>query len=547
MKKSTSLVITFVLLLTITAFSPPTQRYFEIAKNLDIFASLFKEVNALYVDEINPNQLMRTGIDAMLNSLDPYTNYIPEDEVEDFRTQNTGQYGGIGAVTRQFGKRVVVTMVMAGYPAAKGGLKIGDEIVKMDGIELSRLTMEQSNQLMRGQIGKPVTLTFKRPGSEAFVELEFKRETIKVKNVPYFGMVSDRVGYVTLTDFTEDAAKEVKNAVVALKEKGATSLVLDLRGNPGGILQEAVALCNIFLPKGKHVVSQRGKLKENTINYKTEFTPVDLEMPVVVLMDRGSASASEIVGGTLQDYDRAVIMGEKSYGKGLVQMSRPLTYRSMVKITTAKYYTPTGRCIQVLDYTHRRPDGSVATVPDSLKKEFKTTTGRTVYDGGGIDPDVALPATETPEIAQALYYNGYLFDFATQYCLKHATIAPSGQFDLSDQEYQEFVNWVSQKDIKYQSRLDKLMQDLVKQSKEENLYTELKTPIDQVSAKLDQARKNDLNTHKEILKSMLAQEIAVRYYFEKGTVETKFRYDKELKAAIRLLNNPAEYKKILNI
>lgn len=547
MKKSTSLIITFVLLLTITAFSPPTQRYFEIAKNLDIFASLFREVNNLYVDEINPNQLMRTGIDAMLNSLDPYTNYIPEDEVEDFRTQNTGQYGGIGAVTRQFGKRVVVSMVLAGYPAAKGGLKIGDEIVKMDDVELSRLTMEQSNQLMRGQIGKPVKLTFRRPGSDALIDLEFKRETIKIKNVPYFGMVSEHVGYVTLTDFTEDAAKEVKNAVVALKEKGATSIVLDLRGNPGGILQEAVALCNIFLPKGKHVVSQRGKLKENTINYKTEFTPIDLEMPVVVLMDRGSASASEIVGGTLQDYDRAVIMGEKSYGKGLVQMSRPLTYRSMVKITTAKYYTPTGRCIQVMDYSHRRPDGSVVTVPDSLKKEFKTTNGRTVYDGGGIDPDVALATTETPEIAQALYYNGYFFDYATQYCLKHPTIAPSGQFDLTDQEYQEFVNWVSQKGIQYESRLDKLVQDLAKQSKEENLYGDLKTQIDQVSTKIEQARKNDLNTHKETLKSLLAQEIAIRYYFERGSVETKFRYDKELKAAIRLLNNPAEYKKILKI
>lgn len=547
MKKTTAIVLTFVLLLGISAFSPPGQRYFEIAKNLDIFASLFKEVNTLYVDEVNPNQLIRTGIDAMLNSLDPYTNYIPEDEVETYRTMNTGQYGGIGAVTRQFGSRVVVSMVYADYPAAKGGLKIGDEIIKMDNVELARLTMEQSNQLMRGQIGKPVSLTVLRPGQEKPIELSFKREKIKINNVPYFGMVSDKVGYVTLSDFTVDAGKEVKNAVVSLKEKGATSIILDLRGNPGGILQEAVAVCNIFLPKGKHVVSTRGKIKESNFSYETTFAPVDLNMPVIVLVDRGSASASEIVAGTLQDYDRAVIMGEKSYGKGLVQLSRPLSYNSQVKITTAKYYTPSGRCIQVLDYSRRRPDGSVASVPDSLKKPFKTTNGRLVYDGGGIDPDVALAADETPEIISVLHYNGFFFDYATQYYLKHPTVAASGQFDITDTEYQEFVNWVKQKDLQYDSHLDKLMNRLAEQSKEENVYSDIKTQLDQVNAKIAEARKKNLTTHKELIKSMLAQEIAIRYYYEKGATETRFRYDQELKAALRLFNNPNEYKKILKL
>lgn len=547
MKKTTSILLTLALLISISAFSPPGQRYFEIAKNLDIFATLFKEVNTLYVDEVNPNQLVRTGIDAMLNSLDPYTNYIPEDEVETYRTMNTGQYGGIGAVTRQFGKRVAVSMVYENYPAAKGGLKIGDEIIKMDGIELAKLTMDQSNQLMRGQVGKLVTLTVIRPGQEKTVDLEFKREKIKINNVPYYGMVSDKVGYLTLSDFTIDAAKEVKNAVVALKEKGATSIVLDLRGNPGGILQEAVAICNIFLPKGKHVVSTRGKIKESNISYETTFTPVDLDLPVVVLVDRGSASASEIVAGTLQDYDRAVIMGEKSYGKGLVQLSRPLSYNSQVKITTAKYYTPSGRCIQVMDYSHRRPDGSVASVPDSLKKPFKTTNGRTVYDGGGIDPDVAVTADESPEIAQALYYNGLFFDYASQYYLKHSSVAASGQFDLTDQEYQEFVNWVKLKDVQYQSHLDNLVERLTEQSKEENVYEDIKGQLDQVNKKIAESRKRDLITHKEILKSMLAQEIAIRYYFEKGATETRFRYDQELKSALRLLNNPQEYKKILKL
>lgn len=547
MKKSTSLLLTLLLLICLSAFSPPGQRYFEIAKNLDIFASLFKEVNTLYVDEVNPNELVRTGIDAMLNSLDPYTNYIPEDEVETYRTINTGQYGGIGAVTRQFGKRVVISMVYENYPAAKGGLKIGDEVIKMDGVELARLTTDESNKLMRGQIGKSVTLTVIRPGSDKPIDIEFKREKIKIKNVPYSGMVGENVGYVLLTDFTIDAGNEVKNAVVSLKNKGAKSIVLDLRGNPGGILQEAVAICNIFLPKGKHVVSTRGKIKESNISYETTFNPVDLEIPVTVLIDRGSASASEIVAGTLQDYDRAVIIGEKSYGKGLVQIGRPLSYNSQVKITTAKYYTPSGRCIQVLDYSHRRPDGSVISVPDSLKKTFKTAKGRTVYDGGGIDPDVAIEADETPEIGLVMHYNGYFFDYASSYVLKHTTIAAPGQFDLTDAEYNDFVSWVKQKDYHYRTPLDNIMARLTDQSKKEKLYDELKPQIDLVNQKLEEARKKDLINHKDLLKAKLAEEIAIRYYFEKGATETQFRYDQELKAAMRLLNNPAEYKKILKL
>jgi carboxyl-terminal processing protease len=547
MKKSTSLLFFVVLLIGISAFSPPGQRYFEIAKNLDIFASLFKEVNTLYVDEVNPNQLVRTGIDAMLNSLDPYTNYIPEDEVENYRTINTGQYGGIGAVTRQFGKRVVVSMVYEGYPAEKGGLKIGDEIIKMDGVELSRLSMDESNRLMRGQVGKAVTLTVMRPGNERPLEFEFKREKIKINNVPYYGLATDNVGYVALTDFTIDAGKEVRNAVVALKDKGAKSIVLDLRGNPGGILQEAVNVCNIFLPKGKHVVSTRGKIKESNMSYETTFAPVDLEIPVVVMMDRGSASASEIVAGTLQDYDRAVIIGEKSYGKGLVQLSRPLSYNSQVKITTAKYYTPSGRCIQVLDYSHRRPDGSVISVPDSLKKPFKTSKGRVVYDGGGIDPDVVVTSDESPEISLVMFYNGYFFDYASEYYLKHKTVPPAGQFDLTDQEYMEFVTWVRQKDYHYRSQMDNLMAKLTDQSKKEKLYDDIKPQLDLVNQKLEEARKKDLIVHKDLLKAKLAEEIAIRYYFEKGATETRFRYDQELKTATRLLNNPGEYKKILKM
>ncbi len=318
------------------SFTPPAERYFEIAKNLDIFASLFKEVNALYVYDVNPNQLMRVGIDAMLVSLDPYTNFIAEDEVETYRTLNTGQYGGIGAVTRVIGDRTLVTMVYEGFPAAKNGLKIGDEIIRMNEVELASLTIEEANRLMRGQIGTGVSLTVRRIGAPELLTLNFKREKIKISNVPYYGMVGDNVGYVQLTDFTPDAGKEVRNAVVKLKEEGAKGIVLDLRGNPGGLLFEAVNICNIFIPKGKPVVTTKGKVRDSNISYETLNNPVDLEIPLTVLINRGSASASEIVAGTLQDYDRAVVVGEKSFGKGLVQLSRPLSYNSQVKITTAK-------------------------------------------------------------------------------------------------------------------------------------------------------------------------------------------------------------------
>ncbi|HWA32970.1 MAG TPA: S41 family peptidase [Cyclobacteriaceae bacterium] len=547
MKKRIAFVSVVFAGLVVFAFTPPADRYFEIAKNLDIFATLFKEVNALYVDDVNPNKLVRTGIDAMLNSLDPYTNYIPEDEVEDFRTLNTGQYGGIGAVTREIGKRTLVTMMYEGYPAYKGGLKIGDEVIKMDEVELSKITTEEANHLMRGQVGTSVSLTVKRYGVKDPIRLEFKREKIKVSNVPYFGMISDNVGYVQLSDFTPDAGKEVKNAVVALKEKGAKSIVLDLRGNPGGLLFEAVNICNIFIPKGKPVVSTKGKIPDNNINYETLNAPVDLEIPVAVLINRGSASAAEIVAGTLQDYDRAVIVGEKSYGKGLVQLSRPLSYNAQIKITTAKYYTPTGRCIQVLDYTHRRDDGSVTSVPDSLKKAFKTTRGRTVYDGGGIDPDINVPAQDASAVAQVLYTNGYIFDYGTIYASKHPTIAEARNFSLSDAEYAEFVSWMKTKEYNYRSPTELRLSQLSEEAKAERFYTDLKPQIDQIQSRLADNRRNDLTTYKDQIKLLLEEDIVARYYMERGQAEVSFRQDPEIKICIDLLNNPTQYKKTLNL
>jgi carboxyl-terminal processing protease len=537
-------VLVALVLLCVLAFSP-AERYFEIAKSIDIFASLFKEVNKLYVDDISPTKIAHNGIDQMLNSLDPYTNYISEDQVEDYRTQNTGQYGGIGALTRVFNKKTIITMVYADYPAYKNGLRIGDEVIKMDGIELSKLSQEEANHLMRGQVGTPVKLSIKRYGQDQPFDLEFKREKIKINNVPYSGMLADDVGYIQLTEFTPDAGKEVKAALVNLKEKGAKNIIIDLRGNPGGLLFEAVNICNLFVPKGKKIVDTKGKLAEHNVTYETLNNPVDTEIPVVVLINRGSASASEIVAGTLQDYDRAVVVGERSFGKGLVQLSRPLPYHAQVKITTAKYYTPTGRCIQVLDYTHRREDGSAGSVPDSLKKEFKTSKGRKVYDGGGIDPDIKLPAQEASSITQALHVNGFIFEYATQYAFNHSTIQDPKTFALTDKEYDVFIQWMKDKNYTYHTALQSELAAVEEEAKREKYYDQLKPSIEALSTKLKESRKHDLMNFKDQIKILLEEEIAARYYLEKGAVEARFKYDLEVKKAIDIFHDPAFYKKIL--
>jgi len=529
------------------SFTTPTERYFEIAKNLDIFATLFKEVNALYVDDVNPNKLVKTGIDAMLESLDPYTNYIPENMVEDFRTMNTGQYGGIGAYTREIDNRTVVTMILESFTAQKSGLKIGDEILKIDNVDLSKVSAEEEGQLMKGQIGTPVSLTVKRMGVDKPIKIDFKREKIKVNNVPYYGMIENNIGYIQLLEFTPDAGKEVKNALVALKENGAKALILDVRGNPGGLLFEAVNICNIFLPRGKLVVSTKGKIEEHNQNYETLNNPVDTEIPVTVLINRGSASAAEIVAGTLQDYDRAVVIGEKSYGKGLVQVSRPLSYNSQLKVTTAKYYTPTGRCIQVLDYAHRRDDGSVGSIPDSIKQSFKTTNGRVVYDGGGIDPDIKTLPVEAHPITHKLYESGFIFDYATLYAYNHPTLPIPRSFSLSNEEYQQFTIWMKDKNYTYTSYLDQQLKELNREAKREKYYAELKPQLEQIQSRIEESKKNELHLYKDQIKMLLEEDIVSRYYLEKGSVEVGFKYDQDVKKASEILLNQQQYKKILNL
>lgn len=533
--------------LAIVAFTPPADRYFEIARNMEIFASLFKVTNDLYVDEVSPTKMMHDGVDAMLNSLDPYTNYFSEDQVEDFRIINTGEYGGIGALTRTFNKRTVVSMVYDSYPAYKNGLRIGDEVIKINDVDLAKLTVEEAGQLMKGQANTMVKLTVKRFGNDNLIELEFKREKIKISNVPYSGMLGTDIGFIQLTEFTTDAGKEVKNALASLKEKGAKHVILDLRGNGGGLLNEAVNICNIFIPKGKKVVDTKGKIEEFNQTYETKQAPFDVDIPVVVLINRSSASASEIVAGTLQDYDRAVIVGEKSFGKGLVQVSKPLPYNAMVKYTTAKYYTASGRCIQVLDYTHRRADGSAGPVPDSLKQAFKTKSGRTVFDGGGIDPDIKVDAREMASITSALLANGFVFDFATQYAHEHKTIAEPRLFSLSDAEYAEFVAWMKGKKLSYASELDTQLQELEEMAKKEKYLNDLKPTLAQLRQRVRESRKQDMLLFKDQIKKLLEEEIASRYYLERGVVEVGFKYDDEVKKAIEVLHNPALYQKTLNI
>ncbi len=529
------------------SFTNPGERYFEIAKNMDIFATLFKEVNALYVDEINPNTTIKIGIDAMLNSLDPYTNYIPEDDIEDFRTQSTGQYGGIGALTSKIEGKIKIVMVMEGYSAQKNGLKIGDEVLKIDGIDITNLDREQASDLMKGQANSDVSITVKRFNEPNPITLNFKREKVKIHNVPYYGMVSSDIGYLKLSEFTIDAGKEVRNAVSKLKADGAKKIILDVRGNPGGLLMEAVNITNVFLPKGKEVVATKGKIEDNNQIYKTLNQPVDIDIPLAVLINSGSASASEIVAGTLQDYDRGVVIGQKSFGKGLVQITRPLTYNAQLKVTTAKYYTPSGRCIQALDYTHRNEDGSVGKVPDSLKAEFKTAHGRSVFDGGGIDPDITVEKESLSPIAYTLYTKGFIFDFGTEYYYGHPTIVDAKSFKLTDQEYEGFKQWLKDKDYSYSTRVEKNLKNLEDNAKEEKYYDDIKTHLEELEGTLKLSKANDLDDFKSQIKALLEEDITSRYYLERGSIESSFDADNDIIEAMKILNNKEKYKKTLKL
>ncbi len=533
-------------LLTLFAFNNPSERFFEIAKNLDIFATLFKEVNTFYVDEVNPNHLMETGIEAMLASLDPYTNYIPEDDIEDFRTMTTGQYGGIGALVGQRNGRNLVLMPYKGFSAYSSGLQIGDEILKIDGIDLKDKPSTNVSKLLKGQANTDLTLSIKRFGQEKPMDFSLKRENITIGNVPYSGLVNEEVGYIKLTDFTSGASKEVKEALVKLKSQGAKKIILDLRDNPGGLLNEAVNISNLFVSKGSEIVSTKGKMVDWNKSYKALNSPVDTEIPIAVLTSSRSASASEIVAGVIQDYDRGVLVGQKTFGKGLVQATRPLTYNSQLKVTTAKYYTPSGRCIQAIDYSHRNDDGSVGKVPDSLKVAFKTTNGRVVYDGGGVDPDFTVDKGLLAPIAVSLIQNGLIFDFANMYKFQNSTIKAARQFRLSDQEYAKFVSWLSDKDYDYTTKVEKTIDDLIANAKNEKYYEDISAQIQSLKTRVAHNKETDLQKFKKEIKEILESEIVTRYYLQEGMIEASFDHDLDVQEALRVLKSKEQYNKVLS-
>jgi carboxyl-terminal processing protease len=527
------------------SYTSPGERYFEIAKNLDIFATMFKEVNAYYVDEVNPNTFMRAGIDAMLASLDPYTNYIPEDDIEDYRFMTTNQYGGIGAIIARYNNVNRVIMPYEGFPAYEGGLRIGDELIQVDGVDVVDKSTSEISKLLKGQANTEVSIQVKRYGVEEPITFNLTREKITIDNVPYYGFVSNGIGYIKLSDFTTSAGKEVTKALTKLKEDGATKIILDLRENPGGLLNEAVNVTNIFIPRGKEIVSTKGKVSDWNKTYSGLNNPVDTEIPLVVMTDHRSASASEIVSGTVQDYDRGVLVGKKTFGKGLVQATRPLSYNSQLKVTTAKYYIPSGRCIQAINYSERNDDGSVKRIPDSLKVEFQTQNGRVVYDGGGIDPDIAVEQAMMAPITISLMAKGLIFNYATRYFYSHESIGPAAEFKLTDEEFTEFITWLDDKDYDYTTRVEKTLDDLVKLSKEEKFNGMVEETITELKKEIKHNKEKDLLKFQDEIRATLEEDIVSRYYLSKGLLEASFDDDPQLQEAIRVLNDSDRYNQLL--
>ncbi len=541
------IILTVVATVTLAFANPSNDRYFQIVKNLDIFATLFKEVNAYYVDEVNPNTLMKSGIEAMLSNLDPYTTYIGEDDIEDYLTVTTGEYGGIGAVVDKKDGINTIVLPYEGYAAHRAGLRIGDQILKINGVDLADKPSDQISKLLKGQSNSAIKLTVKRYKQEGTFDVELKREKITVNNVPFSGMINDDIAYIRLTDFTTKAGAEVANALKNLKAEGAEKVILDLRGNPGGLLEEAINVSNVFVPRGVEVVSTKGKLDAWTKTYRSLNNPIDTDIPVAVLTDNGSASASEIVAGVIQDYDRGVLIGRRTFGKGLVQQTRPLAYNSQLKVTTAKYYIPSGRCIQAIDYSHRNPDGSVGKVPDSLKVEFKTKGGRLVFDGGGLDPDIAVGRTKYAPITISLLRKDHIFNFVTEFV--HGKLEEpfdAKTFRLSDEEYNGFVSWLKGRDYDYTTKVERTIEALVKTAKEEKYFDEIQSQITELQKATLHNKEQDLMTFQSEIRILIEQEIAGRYQFQKGIIESTFEKDRDILAAVEALNDQGKYQSLLS-
>lgn len=517
--------------------------YFEMNKAIEIFGSVFKNLHSNYVDGLNSGDLVKTAVDAMLAELDPYTVYYPESELEDVKMQVLGQYGGIGSLILQQNNQVMISEPYENLPAHKAGLKAGDIILKIDGESCEGKTTAQVSERLRGQAGSSIKLTIERNGKQ--IEKTLKREEIQLPNVSYYGMLDKEVGYIKLDEFTKDAGRNVLEAYKQLEQKGAKSLVLDLRGNGGGLLHEAVNIVNIFVEKGNLVVSKKAKNVENSNIFKTTQKAIAPNIPLAVMIDAYSASASEIVAGSLQDLDRAVVIGQPSYGKGLVQTIIPLVYNAQMKVTESKYYIPSGRCIQAIDYSSRDENGRAEKIPDSLKTAFKTKNGRTVYAGSGIEPDILLEPELASNITISLVSNFLFFNYALKFVEEHPSIASPSEFEITDEIYEDFVSYLKDKDYHYITSSEKTLETLVANAEKEQMNSETIKAIEDLRQMIIEDKKNDIYKFKDEIKHLLMGEIITKYYYQKGRVEASLKSDKELKKAIEILNDEKEYKKIL--
>ena len=530
--------VVFITVLGISFFSfTQDDKNFEIAKNLDIYHTLFRELNMFYVDEINPNKLVKGSIDEMLMLLDPYTNFISEDQMEDFRFMTTGEYAGIGAIIGKQNNKIIISEPYENFPAQKSGLKAGDIILEVEGKSTEIMTTEDVSSLLKGPANKSVKVKLQRPGNSDPFEVDIIREKITIGAVPYYGMLDQNTAYIRFSSFTEGCSNEVKKAFIDLKKNNPDALILDLRSNPGGLLMEAVKIVNFFVPKGEEIVSTRGKVKQWDQIYKATEEPLDTIIKIAVLVNSNSASASEIVAGAIQDLDRGIVVGSRTFGKGLVQTTRDLSYNTKLKVTTAKYYIPSGRCIQALDYTHRNEDGSVGYVPDSLISQFKTKKGRLVYDGGGVVPDIKIDSDQLSSLTIGLITKFLIFDFATKFSNENATIASPEEFTVSENIYNQFSNYVKENNFEYQSASKKILKDLEESAKEEKYFGLAENEFAALKAKLEPDLDKDLKLFSDEIKDLLKDEIVLRYYYQKGAIRSAINDDKGIKQTIDALHS----------
>lgn len=542
--------ITTLLLLFLLPFgllAQEKQNNFEIAKSIDIYNSLLRELNLNYVDEINPGELNEAAIDAMLQGLDPYTVFIPESEIESARFITTGEYGGIGALIHYDGEYTVISDPYYGWPAQKAGLQAGDVILSVNGVDTHKKNTAEVSELLKGQPGTDVVLKLRRYGQDKPVEKTLKREKVKIDNIPYYTVFDNGIAYLSLSGFTRDVASEMKAKLVEMKkDHELKGFILDLRGNGGGLLNEAVDIVNLFIPKGKPVVSMRGKAQNASALHSTNNAPFDEEIPLAILVDGGSASASEIVSGAIQDYDRGIIIGERTFGKGLVQNILPLSFNTQMKVTIAKYYIPSGRCIQEIDYSHKKD--SVNVKNDSLGKPFKTMAGRTVYEGHGIMPDVKVVRDTFATVTAYLYGKNYIFDYANKFCYEHKSIDSADVFKIDDATYQDFMNFVKGKDFNYTTESELALKKLVKAAKDDGYYEQIKSKVGELEKTLAADKANDLVKNRKDIEELLRTEIVGRYYYQKGRIVANLKNDPDLNRAFEILlntNGKDEYHKIL--